>query len=114
MAVFVFATLLYGSICICHIAIWQYLYLLHCYMAVFVFATLLYGSICICYIAIWQYLYLPHCYMAVFVFAKLLHCCMALFVFVILIHLVEYAWCSGKKKSRKLYDLEKNLQLNNT
>ena len=54
------------SICICYIAIWQYLYLLHCYMAVFVFATLLYGSICICRIAIWQYLYLPHCYMAVF------------------------------------------------
>ena len=55
MAVFVFATLLYGSICICYIAIWQYLYLPHCYMAVFVFAKLL------------------HCCMALFVFVILIH-----------------------------------------
>ena len=41
MAVFVFATLLYGSICICHIAIWHFLYLLHYYMALFVFVILI-------------------------------------------------------------------------
>ena len=41
MAVFVFAALLYGSICICYIAIWQYLYLLNCYMELFVFVILI-------------------------------------------------------------------------
>ena len=31
----------------------------------------------------------------------LLHCYMAVFVFAILIHLVEYVWCSVKKKIQK-------------
>ena len=28
--------------------------------------------------------------------------------------LIEYAWCLGKKIQKAMYDLEQNLQLNNT